>query len=319
MDKLLVIVGPTGTGKSNLAISLAKPYQASIISADSRQVYKEMDIATGKEVKELKAGKAEKHEGYWVVEGVKINLYDYLDPKETFSVAQYQQKALEIIKKLHQESRLPILVGGTGLYISSVTDGLKIPKSPPDFRLRGKLESTPPEELYQKLQEVDPITASRIDKNNPRRLVRALEVYYQTGESISSLQEKYKPEFDILFIGLTAPREKLYEKADLGVEEWLKLGLVEETQELLKKGYSPTLPSMTSIGYRQIAMFLEKKLTLEEAIQRIKFDRHNYIRRQLTWFKRDERIYWFDITDEDSTTRISNLVSQWYNTGSDAT
>ena len=277
-----------------------------------------MDIATGKEVTQLKEGKAEKHEGYWVVDKVKINLYDLIGPKETFSVAAYQQKAVAVIKKLHQEKRLPILVGGTGLYIMSVTDGLKIPKSPPNFELRRKLENTLPALLYKKLKEVDPVTASRIDENNPRRLVRALEVYYQTGEPISTLQEKYSPEFDLLFIGLTAPREKLYENADRGVEEWVKIGLVEETQELLKKGYSLALPSMTSIGYRQISMHLEKKLTLEEAVQRIKFDRHNYIRRQQTWFKRDGRVFWFDITDGDSAAKISKLVSQWYNTGNDS-
>lgn len=312
-NKLLVIVGPTGTGKTALALKLAKQFNAELVSADSRQLYKEMDIATGKEVEELKAGLASKHSGYWEVEGVKIHLYDQLDPKETFSVAQYQQLAVKKINEIQEQGKLPILVGGTGLYIAAVTDGLNIPKSPPDLKLRARLENTPNEELYETLKKVDPETASEVDQNNPRRLLRALEVYYTTGQKISLLKTKFKPDFDLLFIGLTAPREELYERADKGVEKWLKQGLVEETGKLIKKGYDQKLPSMTSIGYRQIIMQLENKITFEEAIQRIKFDRHGYIRRQLTWFKRDSRIYWFNIVDEGWDKEVGKLVSAWYN------
>jgi tRNA dimethylallyltransferase len=315
MNKLLVIVGPTGTGKTDLGIELAQKWGGEVISADSRQLYKDMDIATGKEVEELKSGKAEKGDGFWLVNDVKVNLYDILEPKETFSVAQYQQKALEIIRSLQDTDKLPILVGGTGLYVQAVTDGLSIPKTPPDLKLREKLESSRKEDLYLKLQEVDPKTAERIDENNPRRLIRALEVYYLTGQPISKLQERYSVDFDLLMVGLSAPREELYLKADQGVDSWLDLGLVEETKDLLKKGLDPKLPSMTSIGYRQIIMNLEKKISLEEAVQRIKFERHGYIRRQLTWFKRDGRIHWFDITQDDWKKDVSRLVEQWYNVG----
>jgi tRNA dimethylallyltransferase len=312
-NKLLVIIGPTGTGKTDLAISLAKKYNGEIISADSRQLYKDMDIATGKEVTELRSGKAEKKDGYWSVKGVKIHLYDLLDPKETYSVAQYQQKALEIIRSLQDTGKLPILVGGTGLYIQAVTEGLKIPKTAPDLKLRKELEASSPEELYKKLQAVDPKTAERIDENNPHRLVRALEVYELTGQSISDLQDKYKVDFDLLMIGLTGSRERLYENADKSVAEWVEQGLAEETKNLLEKGLDPKLPAMTALGYRQITMSLEKKISMGEAIQRIKFDLHGYIRRQLTWFKRDGRIQWFDIEDQEFENEVTKLVEGWYN------
>lgn len=312
MNKLLVIVGPTGTGKTKLALKLAKEYNGELVSADSRQVYKELDIATGKEVDLLKNGKAIKGEGYWEVDGIKINLYDVLDPKDTFSVAAYQQLAVAKINEIQKKGNLPILVGGTGLYVSSVTDGLKIPKTPPDPKLREHLQTASLDELYEKLKKVDPETASQIDANNPRRLTRALEIYYQTGEKMSEVKAKYKPDFDMLFIGLTTEREKLYENADHKVDEWLKLGLEKETESLLKK-YSSNLPSMSSIGYRQIGMSLDKKISLSEAVQRIKFDLHSYIRRQLTWFKRDGRINWFDINEENSFEEIGKLFKEWYN------
>lgn len=313
MNKLLVIVGPTGTGKTALALKLAKKFNGEIVSADSRQLYKEMDIATGKEVNELQKSKVKKGEGYWDVEGVRVHLYDLLDPKETFSVAQYQQLAVQKIKEIQAENKLPILVGGTGLYIQAVIDGLNIPKSPPNLQLRARLGNTANEDLYEELKKVDPETASEIDQNNPRRLLRALEVYYTTGEKISTLKTKYKPDYDLLLVGLTAMREELYKKADQGVETWLKLGLVAETKKLIAKGYDPKLPSMTSIGYRQITMHLEKKLSLELAVQRIKFDLHSYIRRQLTWFKLDGRINWFNITDPTKSKEVGKLVSEWYN------
>lgn len=313
MKKLLVIVGPTGTGKTKLALSLAKKFYGEVISADSRQLYKHLDIATGKEVTEIKKGSASKHNGYWLVDGIKIHLYDLIEPTQSFSVAQYQQQALEIIEKIQKEKKLPILVGGTGLYVSAVSDGLNIPKIPPDLFLRKELEIANKDELYKKLQEVDPKTAEKIDAGNPHRLVRALEVFYQTGQSISDLKDKYKVDFDLLFIGLTSDRETLYKNADNKVEEWLKLGLVEETQKLLDLRYSPALPAMTSIGYQQIIMSLEEKISLAEATQRIKFALHNYIRRQLTWFKRDKRITWFDISTEDFEKEVGKRVSEWYN------
>ena len=310
-----MIVGPTGVGKTKTALSLAQKFGGEIVSADSRQIYKGMDIGTGKEVKELKAFKAEKLSGSWVVEGVKIHLYDILDPSQNYSVVAFQQRAYEIIHSLQQENKLPILVGGTGLYIQAVVEGLKVPKVPPNLKLRAELEDTPLEELVNKLIKVDTTSAKKIDLKNRRRIIRALEVFLQTGQSLVRQQEKFKPDFDILEIGLKSEREVIYKRVDEQVEKWFDLGFVDEVRELLKKGYSPNLHSMTSIGYRQVVAYLGEKISLEEAKQRIKFELHNYIRKQLSWFKRDKRIFWFDITSSDFNRELENLVLEWYNQG----
>ena len=312
MKKLLVVVGPTGAGKTRLSISLAKQFNGELVSADSRQVYRQMDIGTGKEVEELQKGKAFRDKGHWVVEGVKIHLYDILDPDQTFSVAQFQQKAYDMIHTLQNQDKLPILVGGTGLYVSAVVDGLKVPKAPPDLKLRSELQDMSLEDLQNMLLKYDPGSAKKIDTANPRRIIRALEVFAQTGRSFVSLQKKYRPDFDILQIGLSSPRELLYDRVDRQVEKWFELGFVEEVKKLLEQGYQKDLPSMTGIGYRQIVALTQGVLSESEAKQRIKFDRHSYIRRQLSWFKRDGRIRWFDITRSDYPENLVSEVSAWY-------
>lgn len=313
MNKLLVIVGPTGAGKTRAALKLARKYQTEIISADSRQVYKGMDIGTGKEVEELKEGNATKVAGGWVVNGVRINLYDTLDPKENFSVAQFQQEALRVVNDLQKQDKLPILVGGTGLYISAIVDGLKVPNIAPNLEFRAKLEKLTLEDLVEMLKKYDPKSFDKVDLQNPRRIIRALEVFEATGKSLISLQRKYKPGLNTLQIGLTAPREILYQRADKQVDLWFEQGFVGEVRDLLTKGYSQDNSSMSSIGYRQVQSLLEGNLSEDEAKQRIKFDRHGYIRRQLGWFKRDGRINWFDVSREDFYTELENLVDTWYN------
>lgn len=312
MEKLLVICGPTGTGKTDLALQLARKFNGEIVSADSRQVYSGMDIGTGKEIESSKT-KIIKEKGKWVVKDVPIHLYDTINPDQRFSLAVYQQLALEKIKEIQSRNKLPILVGGTGLYIQAVTEGLKIPKAPPDQKLREQLENTEIGELLDELKEVDEKTYDKIDKNNKRRIVRALEVFRQTGESFSSLQEKYlKIDFDILKIGLTADRETLYQTSDQRVDNWFVQGFVEEVKALLKK-YTPELTSMSSLGYRQVGMYLNKQISLEESKQRMKFDHHGYIRRQLTWFKRDRSINWYDIKMENLENEVAFLVEEWHN------
>lgn len=309
MEKLLVICGPTGTGKTDLAIKLAKKFNGEIVSADSRQVYLGMDIATGKEVQNSQT-KIEKEEGKWIVNDIPIYLYDIITPDKKFSLAEYQQLALEKIKAILAKGKLPILVGGTGLYIQSVTEGLKIPKAPPDHELREKLDSQKLEDLLVELEKIDPASFEGIDKNNKRRVMRALEVFYQTGESFSSLQKKFKVGFEVLKLGLTSDRETLYSKNDQRVENWFVLGFVDEVKNLLKN-YSVDLASMSGIGYRQVASYISGNLGLEEVKQRVKFDVHGYIRRQLTWFKRDRTIYWYDVKEEKLLTEITALVESW--------
>lgn len=313
MKKLLVIVGPTGVGKTKTGLKLSDKFNGEIISADSRQIYKYMDIGTGKEVEELREDRAKKHNGKWEVEGVYIHLYDIIEPDQTFSVAQFQQRAYENIRFLQSVRKLPILVGGTGLYVQAVIEGLKVPKVPPDQKLRAQLEARPLDDLVDMLVKYDPASAKKVDLRNPRRIIRALEVFMKTGKSLASLQEKFSPDFDILEVGLSAPREHVYKRLDEQVEKWFELGFIEEVKELLKKGFSEDLTSMTSIGYRQVVAYVKGQLTLEVAKQRIKFERHNYVRRQLSFLKRDKRIFWFDVTNSDWERELEKSVLEWYN------
>lgn len=298
MIKVLVVLGPTNVGKTAFAVKLATKLNGEIISADSRQIYREMSIGTAKPTQEEQ--KTAKH-----------YLINVVNPDQPFTLADYQQAAFKAIDEATKKSKLPILVGGTGLYISSVVDGLKIPKVAPDPKLRAQLEDLTIEQLVKKLTELDPISASKISHHNKRRLVRALEVSTQLGRPFSEVNSDYHHQFNSLQIGLTAPRHVLYNRADDGVEQWLKSGWVDEVHKLKKK-YPATLASMSSIGYREIGMYLEKRLPLEEAVQRVKFARHAYIRRQLTWFRRDLRICWFDTSTENWQREVEKLATSWY-------
>ncbi|OGY21860.1 MAG: hypothetical protein A2126_02960 [Candidatus Woykebacteria bacterium GWB1_45_5] len=315
MKKLLVIVGPTGTGKTALGLELAKKFNGELVSADSRQVYVGMDIGTGKSPLRLKSEvrslNLKKEREKWIVDGIPIHLYDVITPDKTFSVAEYQQLAYKVIGEIHEKDKLPILVGGTGLYVQAIVEGLKIPKAPPDKNLRAQLESQPLPTLLSKLEEVDSVTASKIDRQNPRRVIRALEVYYQTGEPLSKLQGKFKVGFDSLQIGLTATRDYLYRRTDQRVEGWFKEGFSEEVKALLAQGYREDLPAMTSLGYRQVAMYLVGNISLEEAKQRIKWEHHGFIRRQITWFRKMREITWFDISEKNFQQKTSRLVKGW--------
>lgn len=307
MKKLLVIVGPTGTGKTDLAIKLAKKFEGEIVSADSRQLYIGMDIGTGKLPVDIKLVRKE---GFWVVGEIPIYLYDLITPDKTFSVAEYQQRAYKKIKQIQNEGKLPILVGGTGLYMRAVVQGLKVPQVKPDKKIRDKLDKKSLSSLLHNLEQVDSKTYLGIDKHNKRRVIRALEVYYKTGKPISSFAKKYKPDFEILSIGLTADREYLYKRVDDRIDSWFDQGFVGEVKSLLKK-YKQTLPSMTSLGYRQVAAYLDKRISKEEATKRIKFDHHGYIRRQLTWFKKEPLVIWFDISDPRYNKKIFEKVEKW--------
>lgn len=307
MKKLLVIVGPTGTNKTDLAIRLAKKFDGEIVSADSRQLYIGMDIGTGKFPANVKLIR---REGFWVVGGVPVYLYDLITPDKTFSVAEYQQLAYKRIHEIQVRDKLPILVGGSGLYIRAVVQGLKVPQVEPDKRIRAKLDKKSLNSLLQELEQVDPKIYLKIDKYNKRRVIRALEVYYKTGKPISSIAKKYKPDFETLSIGLTADREYLYKKVDDRIDSWFEQGFVDEVESLLKK-YKSTLSSMTSLGYRQVAAYLDKRISKEEAIKRIKFDHHGYIRRQLTWFKKEPAVIWFDIINPKYNKKIFVNVEKW--------
>ena len=296
---MIAIVGPTAVGKSELALHLAQYFPVEIISADSRQVYRYMDIGTNKPSMAERAS-------------VPHHVIDVVEPDEDFSLAMYHQLAIEALKAIQQKGKLPLLVGGSGLYVWSLVEGWKIPQVPPDQKLRRQLESRAEQEdsqsLYRELQDIDPMAAAKINPSNIRRIIRALEIYHTTGQPPSQLQHKESPGFSILVIGLTRERSELYKKIDWRVDKMIQRGLVEEVEQLLKKGYSPSLPSMSGIGYKQIGQFLRGEMTLPEAIDKIKYETHRLARHQYAWFRLgDSRIHWFDTSEAEAKASIIAL------------
>ncbi len=287
MNRLVAIVGPTAIGKSQLALRLAQAFDGEIVSADSRQVYRCMDIGTAKPSREE-------------LSFVPHHLIDIVNPDEDFSLAQYQQLAYRTIEDIQQRYKLTLLVGGSGLYVWSVLEGWRIPHVAPDPEFRHSLEEkvarVGKDELYEELVRVAPVAAQGIDPRNVRRTIRALEVHRGVEIPFSQLQRKTAPPFNTLIIGLTADRAELYRMIDLRVDEMIKRGLVDEVKKLVDWGYGFNLPAMSGIGYKQIGMFLRGELTLAVAIQQIKFETHRLVRHQYTWFRlKDDRIKWFDI------------------------
>jgi len=228
------------------------------------------------------------------------HLLNIINPDEDFGLAQYQHLAYQAIDDIKQRHKLPLLVGGSGLYVWSVLEGWKIPSVPPDLEFRHSLEERAAkvgkDKLYQELVKVDPIAAQGIDPRNVRRVIRALEVHRSTQTPVSQLRHKQAPPFKTLIIGLTADRAELYRRINLRVDEMIKQGLVEEMKRLTNMGYDLNLPAMSGIGYKQIGMFLKGELTLDAAIQQIKFETHRLVRHQYNWFRlNDDRIQWFNI------------------------
>ncbi len=299
MKSLVAIVGPTAVGKSELALHLAQYFPIEIISADSRQVYRYTDIGTNKPSPAERAA-------------VPHLVIDVIDPDEDFSLAMYHQLAIAALKAIQQKGKLPLLVGGSGLYVWSLVEGWKIPQVPPDQKLRRQLEARAEQEdsqsLYRELQDIDPVAAAKINPANIRRIIRALEIYHATGQPPSQLQRKEAPAFPILVIGLTRKRSELYRKIDWRVDKMIQSGLVEEVEQLLKKSYSPSLPSMSGIGYKQIGQFLRGEMTLPEAIDKIKYETHRLARHQYAWFRlSDSRIRWFDVSETEGKASIVAL------------
>jgi tRNA dimethylallyltransferase len=286
---LLAIVGPTASGKTALAVALAErlrdTIEAEAIAADSRQIYRLMDIATAKPTPEERAA-------------LPHHLIDIVWPDENYTLANYQADANAAIAAVWERGHLPLLVGGTGLYMRAVVDGLAIPAVAPVPELRAQLEREAAEHgaesLHGRLAEIDPAAAANIDPRNVRRLVRALEVSLVTGRPFSEQQGARPTPYRMLILGLSMDRPLLYARADERVEAMLAAGLVEEAQALVARGYSWDLPSMSSLGYREIGAYLQGETMLEQAIERLKLDTHAYIRRQFTWFRPDQRIHWLD-------------------------
>lgn len=298
LPKIIVILGPTASGKSSLAVRLAKKFNGEIVNADSRQVYREMDIGTGKtnEIEDLK------RRGKTVyISGVRHHLVDVALPNKQFTLAQYQRLAFKVIDDILRRGKLPIIAGGTGLYVKAVVDNLDIPRVAPNKKLRNKLEKLSSRALFARLKKLDPKTAAAIDKHNRRRLIRALEVILAKKTSFKELQKTKKPRYEALQTGLKVPREILRKKIENRFNQMIKNGLVEETQKLLKN-YNPDLPSMSGIGYNEIRQYLENKIALDQAVEMSVKRTYQYAKRQMTWFKKDQRIIW--ITDPKVSFKI---------------
>lgn len=293
LPKIIVVLGPTASGKTGLGIALAKKYNGEIVNADSRQVYKEMNIGTAKPVGDNKKQETRNKKQIYMVYGVVHHLMDIIKPNKDFSLADFKKLSQKVIDDILVRGKLPIIVGGTGLYIWAIVDNLDIPKVVPNKKLRQSLEDKPLSELVKLLGGLDPESATKIDLKNPRRVLRALEVVITSGDAFIPQQTKSTPLYDVLQIGLNWPREELYERVNKRVDIQINDGLLEETQQLAKK-YPWNLPSMSSIGYRQIGYYLKGEISLSEAIEILKRDTRRYAKKQMTWFKRDKRINWIN-------------------------
>lgn len=297
---LIALVGPTAVGKTGIALVLVQALDGEVISADSRQVYRMMDIGTAKPTPQEQAV-APHH------------LIDILPPDAKLTLAEFQEMAYATIDGVLARQKLPLLVGGTGQYVRAVLEGWQIPRIPPDLALRAELEAFAKtrgaEALHAQLAEHDPEAAKSIDPRNVRRVVRALEVCIRAGRPISELQRREPPPYHLYIVGLTRPREELYRRIDARVDTMMTTGLLEEVKRLVAAGYDWGLPAMSGLGYAQLGEYLQGELALEEAIERIKYETHRFVRQQYTWFRLDDpNIHWFDLSQQSVDDILAAVV-----------
>ncbi|MCH7758931.1 tRNA (adenosine(37)-N6)-dimethylallyltransferase MiaA [Patescibacteria group bacterium] len=297
LPKLVVILGSTASGKTELAIKLAKKFSGEILCADSRTIYQGLNIGTAKPL-----GERLKINGYLVtmIENIPHHMIDIIKLDTEFTLAQFKTMALNIITSINQRNKIPFLVGGTGLYISAIVDNFKIPHVPPDKKLRKKIEKMIAVQglnyTFNELIKLDPGAKAFVQNDNPRRIIRALEVCLKTGQPFSKLRQKGKPLFDILQIGIKISRENLYQKINQRTDQMIEKGLIKETKKLIEK-YPSDSPSFKTIGYQEIIPALLNHSSLDpqklkKITELIKKNTRHYARRQITWFKRDQRINW---------------------------
>ena len=288
MDKVIVMVGPTASGKTNLSIELAKRIGGEIISADSMQIYKMMDIGTAKPDREE-------------MQGIRHYLIDEVYPDEEFSVAKFQSLALKYIGEILDKGKVPIVVGGTGLYINSLVYNYKFSETISDWNYRERLKQTADEKgreyLHEELRKIDPEAAKRIHVNDLKRIIRALEVFHYTQKTMTHHQDVSRTEpspYQFTLFGLTMDRELLYERINRRVDIMMEKGLVEEVRKLVKLGFTKKAPAMQGLGYKEIISYLRGEATFGEAVDLLKKNTRHYAKRQLTWFRRMEEVNWID-------------------------
>lgn len=300
MEKLaIVIVGPTCSGKTSLAINLALKLQTEVISADSRQIYKHLTIGTAKPDKQD-------------LEKVKHHFIDQLNPEVDFNASIFENESLQIIKSLHRQNKVPIIAGGSGLYIKALVDGIFDTVDTDDeyraelLKLKNEFGN---EHLYDLLKEVDPKSADTMLPQNWKRVMRALEVHKSAGKPIWEVQSDHKRKVEINFLqfGLNWNREILYENIELRVDSMIEKGLVEEVKSIISN-YNSSLNSLNTVGYKEIIEYLENKISLERAVELIKRNTRRYAKRQMTWFRKDDRIKWFNINSSDDLKEIENSI-----------
>lgn len=306
-DKILVLAGPTAVGKTELSIRLAKALNGEIVSTDSMQIYKGMDIGSAKITEEE-------------MQGVKHHMLDVVEPDKAFSVADYKDMAEKAIKDILSRGKLPILTGGTGLYINALTCNMNFTESEKDDEYRDELsklmDEEGPEYVHNMLKEIDPISYETIHPNNRKRVIRALEVYKLTGKPFSSYNagdDLYKSKYDVHYYVLNMDRAKLYERINKRVEIMYEKGLLDECIKLKKLGYTSSMQSMQGIGYKEVLLYLDGLITLEESMDMVKQGSRNYAKRQLTWFRKDPRAVFLnkdEMSDDEILDKIVNDINK---------
>ncbi len=301
--KVFILTGPTAVGKSRIAIGIARKINGEIISADSMQVYKGMDIGTAKpSCQDLKE--------------VPHHLVNIIEPDREFSVAQYQKRARQTIQDISKRDKMPILVGGSGLYIRAAIDRLEFPQGTLDSSIRkglkAELEEVGSQALYEKLRELDSEAAAKIHPRNTRRVIRALEVIKSTGCLFSDFQKewnRWESIYDVEMVALSLPRNELCAKIDARVDKMICGGLIEEVQNLLSQGYGQTITSSQALGYWQVLDYLQKKTSLADCISLIKQNTRHFAKRQMTWLRRDPRIFWMNISGKPQAEVIEEIIN----------
>ena len=299
---VVVVLGPTASGKTALAVHLAREFGGEIINQDSRQVFRGMDIGTAKPTAEER--RLAPHHGL-----------DLVSPGETWTLAEQQRLTYETVRKLQRAGRLPLLVGGTGQYLRAVLEGWTVPEVPPDAAFREELANEATLDgvsaLYARLREIDPPAADKIMPNDLRRITRALEVWHATGVRISDQQRATPPPYNTLLLGLTMDRSVLYNRIDRRVQRMLESGLLGEIEWLLAAGYSWELPALQTIGYGEFQPYWEGKAGIEECAERVRYDTHRFARHQYIWFRRFDAVEWLDASEPEYTDHARRRIEQW--------
>lgn len=301
-NKIVVIVGPTAVGKTYASVELAKKLNTEVVSADSMQIYKYMDIGTAK------ITESEKN-------GIEHHMIDLIEPNENYSVSDFKIKAEKIIDDLLLNGKIPIIVGGSGLYVNSLIYDLDFGNAKSNEKIREYYtyyyKEHGEDKLYEKLQKIDPAAAEKIHKNNVKRVIRALEFYDITGYKFSEINtdiRKPSKKYDCILIGLSMDRKQLYERINQRVDKMIDEGLIEEVKSLLNKGYDKNLVSMRGIGYKEIIDYLDGNMSIDESINILKRNTRRFAKRQYTWFLKDEKVKWFDVKDvKDIDTTVDNI------------